>query len=337
MTLKIPVQNPLNSQQATQEVGKLGSIIPAELASAVAKLDFELEEWNHNPRVGSLLSKTVLSGGKRIRPIFSFLMGDFFGLEHKQIAPFARIIELVHAASLAHDDVIDEATHRRGLPSINSVASNKKAVLAGDFLLSYSVDEVASYGDKTLVSCLTRVIRELAEGEWIQIENAQARALRFEDIEKAALHKTGSVMRWCCEIPARLAEIDSELTQKAAEFGETFGLAFQMTDDLLDFKRRDGSEFADLKNKVISFVIFEALKIHSSQKEPDPSQLEKIVWSDALLEASLEKVRAYARGYLGSCQRLLSELYESQTSPSSSQKQAYQAITKLIDYLGERV
>jgi octaprenyl-diphosphate synthase len=106
-----------------------------ELISSISRLELDLSKWDQNSRIGGLLSRTVLSGGKRLRPLLTFLMADLFGIDHEQILPFARVVELVHAATLAHDDVIDNAKMRRGQPSINASTSNKHAVLAGDFLL----------------------------------------------------------------------------------------------------------------------------------------------------------------------------------------------------------
>jgi len=106
--------------------------IPPRIFQSIQSLDFDLENWEKNPRIGGVLSKTVLSGGKRLRPLLTFLMGDLFDVPHEHLARFAKVVEMVHASTLAHDDVIDNADVRRGNPSINMIASNKKAVLAGD-------------------------------------------------------------------------------------------------------------------------------------------------------------------------------------------------------------
>ena len=118
--------------------------ISQDIKSSLQNLDFNLEKQEKNPRIDRLLRSTVLSGGKRLRPMLTFLWADLCGISHDQIEPFAQVAELTHAATLAHDDVIDNAIVRRGKPSINVVSSNKKAVLAGDYLLASSLQIVAA-------------------------------------------------------------------------------------------------------------------------------------------------------------------------------------------------
>ncbi|MFW7380404.1 MAG: polyprenyl synthetase family protein [Oligoflexus sp.] len=326
------------SKRGVVNIPAIGHAVSPQVAASIAQLEFDLGQWEQNPRIGDLLSRTVLNGGKRLRPLVNFLMADFFGVKHEDIAPYARVVELVHAATLAHDDVIDNASVRRGAPSINAVATNKHAVLAGDYLLAYAVEQVARSGRGDLVLCLTRVISDLAEGEWLQIENSQANHLNKEDIENVALKKTGSVLRWCCEIPPRLQRLDEDLCQKAAEFGELLGVAFQMTDDILDFKRRDGAEFADIKNGVINSVIYEALSITSPDRAPHSGAIAKINWDAETLAVSLERVTIDARKKLDRCRELLKLMEESTPSLQARERNSAQfAMSCLIEYLANRV
>lgn len=272
----------------------LASTMPPTVLADVADLDLDLSQWDENPRIGGLLSQTVLAGGKRIRPLMTFLMADFFGVPAEKIRPFAKTVELVHASTLAHDDVIDDATHRRGQPSINAVASNKKAVLSGDFLLAYAVDLVAKQGDMAVVRELTQMIRDLAEGEWVQLENSIKPDLSREDVVKVARCKTATVMRWCCLVPALLSKYPAQTWQDIRQVGDGIGLAFQMTDDILDFTRRDQSKLADVKNKVINSVIFEALLLSKSKgsaashSESQPGQLLDLSVLEAIDVAELD-------------------------------------------------
>jgi geranylgeranyl pyrophosphate synthase len=340
MKVNSTVQANVNFKQkpASGGISGISHVVSPAVTQSVQKLDFDLSTWEENPRIGRLLSQTVLSGGKRLRPIVSFLVADFFGVPHSKIAPFARIVELIHAATLAHDDVIDNANFRRGEPSINAVASNKHAVLAGDYLLAYAVDQVALYGRGDLMQCLTRVIRDLAEGEWLQIENSQKAHLARQDIENVALKKTGSVLRWCCEMPPLLLEHPESITRRAAQFGELLGVAFQMTDDILDFKRRDGSEFADLKNGIINSVIYEAMVLSSEIDSPNAACAQELTWDDDLLKRSLANVTELARQKLQDCHRLLAELSELTAEDNiPEQKNAHFALTCLIEYLASRV
>lgn len=327
-----------NKKRGSVNIPAIGHAISAHVATSIEELEFDLRKWEHNPRIGDLLSRTVLNGGKRLRPLISFLVADFFGLSHSDIAPFARVVELVHAATLAHDDVIDNANVRRGEPSINVVATNKHAVLAGDYLLAYAVDQVAMQGRPDLIRCLTKVISDLAEGEWLQIENSQSTALQRSDVEKVALLKTGSVLRWCCEIPPRLKCLDEPIAQKAAEFGELLGIAFQMTDDILDFKRRDGAEYADIKNGVINSVIYEALVLTYPEHPIQAGMVGEMDWSDEVLNTSLEIVTSQARQKLERCRQLLLELNQETAELEAKERDsAFLAISCLIEYLANRV
>ncbi len=318
-------------------VVSLGSILSPAIAQSVAALDFSLAEWDRNPRIANLLSTTVLRGGKRLRPLMTFMVADLFGVPHETIAPFARHVELVHASTLAHDDVVDNADHRRGEASINAVASNKKAVLAGDYLLSYVLQEIASTGRNDLVVEMARIIADLAEGEWLQIENSAAPRLEWSHIENVALHKTGSVLRWSWAAPALLANQGEAFVDKCRRLGEAIGIAFQMTDDILDFVRDDGSELADVKNRVINAVIFEALALKYGTESLDMREIKDLDVSETLPTAIL-KVRHRVDALVNECHGLLAEItdeYEQKTGFRS--EPALKALDSMINFLAKRI
>lgn len=285
-------------------ISSLGQVLSPAIMQSVERLDFSLGTWQLNPRIGSLLGKTVLRGGKRLRPLMTFMMADFYGVPHDLIEPYGRMIELVHASTLAHDDVVDNADLRRGEPSINAVASNKKAVLAGDYLLAYVLQEIARSGRNDLVIEMASIIADLAEGEWLQIENSVKVDLSWQDIEKVALKKTGSVLRWCCTAPALLAELGEDFLGRSRRLGEAIGIAFQLTDDILDFKRLDGSKGADIKNRVINAVIFEALCLEQGRDELDMSKISDIEPSSTLAPA-VSRVRQRVDELVDEAQGLL--------------------------------
>ncbi|SME93536.1 polyprenyl synthetase family protein [Pseudobacteriovorax antillogorgiicola] len=313
--------------------------ISPEVNKSLSGLDFDLSQWDQNPRIGGLLSRTVLAGGKRLRPLLTLLMGDLFGADHGSMTPFARVVEMVHAATLAHDDVVDNADVRRGKPSINAVSCNKKAVLAGDYLLAYSLAEVARQGRPELVTCLSEIISDLAEGEWLQIENSKRTDLCRDHVDQVALKKTGSVLRWCSEVAPLYLGLDQTTVAKAREFGECLGIAFQMTDDILDFKRRDGAEFADLKNKVINSVIFETLALQGDQQTLNVRSLDELTLEEKSLKIALEVVAKNVAQRLQRCRDLLLEFSQRELDESQvkAQQQAFLTISCIIEYLANRV
>jgi geranylgeranyl pyrophosphate synthase len=308
-----------------------------EIAKSVGQLDFSLAEWDRNPRIATLLSKTVLKGGKRLRPLMTFMVADLFQLNHAEVAPYARFVELVHASTLAHDDVVDNADVRRGEASINAVASNKTAVLAGDYLLAYVLQEIASTGRNDLVIEMARIIADLAEGEWLQIENGNAAHLKWTDIESVALHKTGSVLRWSFSAPALLSNMDAPFIQKCRRLGEAVGIAFQLTDDILDFVRTDGAEGADVKNRVINAVIFEALALKYQTEMLDMSSIHDLDISETLDTAVL-KVRARVDNLVKECHELLHEIAdEFERKRGIRVESAISSLDTMINFLAQRI
>lgn len=318
-------------------IAALTQVLSPKLFQSVERLDFSLGTWERNPRIGGLLGKTVLSGGKRLRPLMTFMMADFFGIPHQKIEAYGRMIELVHASTLAHDDVVDNADLRRGEPSINAVASNKKAVLAGDYLLAYVLQEIAQSGRNDLVIEMASIIADLAEGEWLQIENSEKKDLSWQDIEKVALKKTGSVLRWCCAAPVLLAELDESFLKRARRLGEAIGIAFQLTDDILDFRRSDGSEGADLKNRVVNSVIFEALCLQQGTEVLDMSQT-RLIEPEATLAAAISRVRLRVDQLVEEAQGLLHELADDLDRLRGLKDPAPRAsLETLIHFLAQRI
>lgn len=321
-------------------LSQFATAIPPQIFTSIQSLGFDLENWGKNPRIGGVLSKTVLSGGKRLRPLLTFLMGDLFDISHPKLGRFAKIVEMVHASTLAHDDVIDNADVRRGNPSINMISSNKKAVLAGDYLLAYCLMEASDAGRTDIVKELAAVIGDLAEGEWLQLENTENAALTRDDVKLVALKKTGSVIRWCCAVPAMLANADAETVAMSRQLGESIGIAFQMTDDILDFKREDGAEFADLKNGVVNSVIFEALATsNQGQKILDMTQISQATLDPSKLEPAILTVRAQVQDLLQDTLQLLQQIAERIPHHENRhhQAQALEGLKSLINYLGVRI
>jgi octaprenyl-diphosphate synthase len=265
-------------------------------------------------------------------------MGDFFGVDHNDLLPFARVVELVHAATLAHDDVIDNASLRRGQASINAAVGNKRAVLAGDYLLAYAVDRVAQSKSPELVRALTRVISDLAEGEWLQLDNACKLEITMNDITDVALKKTGSVLRWCSVVPSILSAQPESNLEKAAQFGECLGIAFQMTDDILDFKRKDGSEFADLKSGVINSVMFQAAAIQAGCDTLSLSNFDEKTIKTLPIEKGIVAVAQLVGEKLSLCRQILNDLSDSPSIDKSIKtKAAHTSLNALISYLEARV
>jgi geranylgeranyl pyrophosphate synthase len=303
--------------------------IPEEILAKIGDMDLSIESESCHEAVASVLAKTVLSGGKRLRPMLCFLMGSYFNIDINTLDPFAKSIEMVHAASLAHDDVVDNATQRRGEPSINIVSSNKRAVLAGDYLLADVIYTLSHQGDLHIVQEMSKVIQDLALGEWIQSDAIEQRAYTQELIERIAHYKTASVMSWCTWIGAYAAKAPTNICEQAREFGHRVGLAFQMMDDTLDFASTSEKDFLlDVKNGVVNSVILEWLLLHPAKYEAYKSgeSLESI-WNEDRIDEAVKIVEARAREHMNvaaSCLNSISDYLVSQgmTKEEANKKMA---------------
>jgi octaprenyl-diphosphate synthase len=173
--------------------------------------------------------------GKQIRPMFVFLSAGTFGGITESTYRGASLIELVHTASLVHDDVVDDSNYRRGFFSINALWKNKIAVLVGDFLLTKGLDLSLKHKDYNLMEIVNNAVREMSEGELLQIEKARKLDITEEIYFDVIRKKTASLIASCCAVGAASAGADDSLIEKARLLGEKIGLAFQIKDDLFDF------------------------------------------------------------------------------------------------------
>lgn len=178
------------------------------------------------------------AGGKRLRPAIVLLVSRAT-LGDRDLTPrhrrLAEIAEMIHTASLVHDDVIDEAELRRNVPTVNSIFGNRIAVLAGDFLFAQSSWYLANLENLEVVKLLSEVIRDFAEGEIRQGLNRFDTSLSIEAYLEKSYYKTASLIANSAKSAALLSETSPEIAEHLYSFGRHFGLAFQIVDDILDF------------------------------------------------------------------------------------------------------
>lgn len=176
--------------------------------------------------------------GKRVRPAIVFLVSratlldQDMTLRHRRLA---EITEMIHTASLVHDDVVDESELRRGVPTVHSSFGNRIAVLAGDFLFAQSSWYLANLDNLEVVKLLSQVIMDLAEGEIQQGLNRFATSLSIEDYLEKSYYKTASLLANSAKAAATLSESPAALAEDMFQYGRQIGLAFQIIDDILDF------------------------------------------------------------------------------------------------------
>ena len=175
--------------------------------------------------------------GKQMRPMFVFLTAKLFNKFNEKTYRAASMIELLHTATLVHDDVIDEANLRRGVFSINALWKNKVAVLVGDFLLSRGLLLAVKNKEYELLEIMSATVQDMSEGELLQIEKTRkldiTESVYYEIIRK----KTASLIAACCSSGANSVEESNIMIEKMRIFGEKAGIAFQIKDDLFDYSK----------------------------------------------------------------------------------------------------
>ena len=185
--------------------------------------------------LGQVLEHIRQRTGKRMRPILILLIAKSFGKISSVTQHAAVGLELLHTASLVHDDVVDESSERRGQASVNATYNNKVAVLVGDFILSTALLNVAKTGDQRIVENLAELGRTLSNGEILQLTNIQNEDFSEEVYYQVINQKTAALFEACAGIGALSVGADEEVVEEAKRFGQNLGIIFQIRDDIFDY------------------------------------------------------------------------------------------------------
>jgi len=173
--------------------------------------------------------------GKQMRPMFVFLTAKMLGEINQVTYDATTLVELLHTATLVHDDVVDDANERRGFFSVNALWKNKIAVLVGDYMLSRILLLSIEKENLALLEVVARAVREMSEGELLQIEKARDLNIDEETYFEVIRKKTASLIATCCEAGAISVQATADQREKMRKFGELIGLAFQIKDDIFDY------------------------------------------------------------------------------------------------------
>ena len=207
--------------------------------------------------------------GKQMRPMFVFLSASMCGEVNESTYRAASLIELLHTATLVHDDVVDDSNERRGFFSINALWKNKIAVLVGDYLLSRGLLLSLDNDDFSLLKIVSNAVREMSEGELLQIEKARKLDIEENIYFDIIRMKTASLIASCCACGAKSAGADDETVDKMHQFGETVGMAFQIKDDLFDYEQSNSTgkpSGIDIKEKKLTLPLIHLLN-HSDRSD----------------------------------------------------------------------
>ena len=313
---------------------------PISAEFEVFKQKFDASLQSSNPLLGEVINFIKQRNGKMMRPMLALLMAKLCG-EIKDSTYYAAIsLELLHTASLVHDDVVDESDKRRGQSSVNAVYDNKVSVLVGDYLLATSLTNAALTADVQLVELVSRLGQALSEGEIIQLSKTNASDFSEDVYFDVIRKKTAALFSTASEAGARSVKCTDEMAQKAALFGELIGIAFQIKDDIFDYYTSDvlgkptGNDMKEGKLTLPSLYVLNALQDESmialalkirSLEATDEEIAQFIEYVKC--NGGIEYATKVMKGYRDKAIEVL---------PSTASQDLKDALTAYIDYVIER-
>lgn len=312
--------------------------VEKELGEFKALFDDSLK--SSTPLLDDVLSYIKKRNGKMMRPILVLLCAKLFGTPDASALHAALSLELLHTASLVHDDVVDESDKRRGQSSVNAIYNNKVSVLVGDYLLATSLKHAATTGRIELVDLVSRLGQDLSEGEIIQLANTNNRDFSEEIYFDVIRKKTAALFTASAESGALAANASEEEVKTAALFGEMIGIAFQIKDDIFDYFESEelgkptGNDMMEGKLTLPALYVLNgrggeryrelALKIRAL--EASQEEIGELV-SFVKKEGGIEYAEKMMRDYRNKALALL---------PVSVEEDVKEALTLYIDYVIER-
>ncbi|MCI9285441.1 MAG: polyprenyl synthetase family protein [Muribaculaceae bacterium] len=248
---------------------------------------------------GNVLMNNVISGylehrGKQLRPIIVMLVAEMLGHSGPNVTDAAASVEILHNASLIHDDVVDNSDTRHGHDTINAIWANHIAVLVGDFFVSTSLRLALRTGDMRVIGVIASLGRLLSVGEMDQIYNAREHTLTEDAYFEVISHKTASLFEACVEMGCYCAGVDDDRLRRLREFARLLGLCFQIKDDLFDYSGSDkiGKPTGnDLREGKITLPLIHAL---SASTHPDRENMLELSRRGSLSDSEIATLIAFA-------------------------------------------
>lgn len=320
-----------------------------QLSEITQPIKTELESFNNifreslrsNVGLVDLVTRYIIrQKGKKMRPLLVLLSAKVCGGINERSNRGAVLVELLHTATLVHDDVVDNADKRRGLWSINKVFKNKIAVLMGDYLLSKGLLIAMEGKDYDFLEVITNTVKRMSEGELLQIQKTRKLDIDEETYFRVISDKTASLIETCCTIGAMSSTTDSNYIKAMSDFGKNLGISFQIRDDILDYEgslsvfgKRTGG---DIKEKKITLPLIYSLNQVSANQAADIRKIIKNGKDKSNIDSVIKFVRenngidyavGKARSYSQAAKTSLEKL------PDSQSKLALEA---LVDFVVDR-
>ena len=259
--------------------------------------------------INKVLKYVIKFKGKQFRPMLCILCSKLNGNSNNMTFLSASTVEMLHVATLLHDDVVDESYLRRGWPTINKIWGNKLAILIGDYMFSKSLDNIASFNDFEHIKILSNTSKRLSEGEILQIENSKTKNMSEEIYFKMISDKTASLIGASCKL-GYISVVNDEKKDNIEKFGEYLGIAYQLKDDLFDVlgKLKDTGKPAmlDLKRNMLTLPYIYVLnnmknkkiilsKIKYYTKRNDFKNLKNIIYDNGGVDYTNNMIEEYSK------------------------------------------
>lgn len=260
--------------------------------------------------MSQVVSAQLRTKGKQIRPLLLMVCAQLFGPVTDKVIAAAAAVELIHNASLIHDDVVDNSNTRRGLPTINAVWNNHIAVLVGDFFTSSSMNQAISTGDIRIVDALCSLGRNLSLGEISQICNARDHSLTVDEYFSIIEHKTASLFISAVRMGCLAGEADEKSSEALIAYARAFGLCFQIRDDIFDYYSSEAvgkPTGNDLREGKITLPLLYALDIADAEQSKN---MRELLSHDNLSDDEISRLLEFARqnGGISAAQDKMNEL-----------------------------
>lgn len=279
----------------------------------------------------------VRAGGKRIRPVFVLLSAKFGNYDIEKVKNVALALELIHMASLVHDDVIDDANMRRGLPTINYTWDNRIAMYTGDYILARSLEYMTSIENPVAHQKLAKTIVDVCLGEIEQIQDKYRYQQSLRDYLRRIQRKTALLIAVSCELGAIVGDADTAVYRRLYRFGYYIGMSYQITDDILDFTGTEEElgkpAGEDLRQGNITLPALYAMQ-HAAYKNDivkvnehsTPAEMQAVI-SKIKASGAIEQSHDLSRRYLEKALQVLSELPDNK---------AKKPLREIANYIGKR-
>ncbi len=251
------------------------------------------------PLLNFITNYIIRRKGKQIRPMLVFLAAKMLGSPNRSTFTAATMIELLHTASLIHDDVVDESYERRGVFSVYAIWKTKISVLAGDYLLSKGLLISVKHGDYELLEIITDAAKEMSEGELMQIQKSRKMDITEDEYFEIIRKKTAALISACTGCGAKSVSANPEYVEMAKEYGMHAGIAYQIKDDIFDFQKRGvtGKPAGnDIKEKKLTLPIIHALK-NSPAKEK--KKILQLIKRNSITAGEMDEISKFVTTYNG--------------------------------------